>query len=177
MKITVCLAVGLTMGCIILVAMKANETSKFQQAAIRSYGEVNSSLDTEDTEFLKSMDSDDSLHESEAPISKKTNQYPDQIIVLEELNEIDVGIHKAQVEIETELVSEIKSLPKAEIILAEASYMLSELEQQGVEVTYDPVLLKSAVLTPDRVEVNQAIIEVEEQLIDIENKFRSLSDD
>ncbi|MGL6315696.1 hypothetical protein [Vibrio sp. WXL103] len=174
MKITLCLAVAITFGVVILVAMNARLISEVERVSIISSDENDTSTDIGITKYT---DSNDSVYKEGTPVSKEVYQDLGQVAAFEELNDIDRNIHKAQRKMEREFVDEIKNLPKAEIILAEASYILSGLEQQGIEVTYEPVLLKSSVLSTDRVEIDQTIIEIEEQLINIENTFRSLSDE
>lgn len=84
----------------------------------------------------------------------------------------DIADAKRQLDEETVIAQSEEESP--ELVLAKASMILSELEQEGIVFTYDPVLLTPDTPSTQAQVIEKQVVEVEDDLIDIEQRFNNL---
>ncbi len=84
----------------------------------------------------------------------------------------DIADAKRQLDEETVIAQSTEESP--ELILAKASVILSELEAEGIVLTYDPVLLTPDTPSTQVQAIEKQVVEVEDDLIDIEQRFNNL---
>ncbi|WCE28353.1 hypothetical protein [Vibrio sp. SCSIO 43137] len=94
--------------------------------------------------------------------------------MLADLQLLNQEIEQAKRKLDKETSIALSRHKSPELVLAEASMILSELEEQGIEVSYSPVLLAPDNPSPQVEAIEEQIVEVEKQLIDIERRFNNL---
>ncbi len=131
---------------------------------------------TTDTAQKRSPDSTTQQYNTAIPADQKFDSQSERIEAqmladIEQLN-VEIAQAKAQLDKETRQAQSEEESP--ELVLAQAGKILSELEQQGVSVSYDPLLLTTEKSSKRSQEIEQQITTIEADLIEVETRFDNL---
>lgn len=113
-----------------------------------------------------------SLNESTHNFESQSERIEAQMLAeLDTFNQ-DIANAKRQLDEETVIAQSEEEAP--ELVLAKANMILSELEQEDMVFTYDPVLLTPDTPSLQVQAIEKQVVEVEDDLIDIEKRFNNL---
>ncbi len=141
----------------------------------RPTGESASKIPTQSNQNVTEKDA--SYSPAHPPLSEAKFESQSERIeaqVLAELDRLNQDIAKQKQSLDKETAEAQAQETSPELVLAEASRILSQLEDEGITLTYEPILL-----TPNRPSqqvqnIEKQLIEIEGDLIEVENKFNNL---
>lgn len=98
-----------------------------------------------------------------------------QAVAIAELNAFNDDITQSLAELDRETQKALSQSESPSLILARASQILTELEEEGITLTYNPTLQTPEKRSSAQIALEQKVERIESNLIDIEQRFNRLS--